>query len=240
MLLPPIQKKTGNNDTPKVRNKTLLLPIVQTNKIEREKKEPHINFVVTATEKAIMVKFHDMFFGIRYNGVKYDNHSSGVIVAGDMKYVGLVQQILRTKVKELLSYDDFMRKIPHGMETIEFITTNYPFLSLEQIDSKPLHDLYHMCEGYEKIAYELSQKGQHAVSIRTFYIDIADLPPVEKKPRETRYEKIDKLPKKLSDKALTEKLNELNLSDKNYKDAVDYYKKLGKYKPDFGLQLNKV
>jgi len=212
----------------------------------REAKELKVCFQFIASEHGIMVKFQDMMFGIRKSGNKYETHSKSITDKSDIQYVGLICSILRKTIKDLpdiYKFRDMVEAAFHKYEisdkgvTVDtvipienesvnkWLTETYPFIPWAKLSgNRTVSELHDICEGYDKICYDLTEKGATAQSIRILHGRIrTDIPEVKAIP--AWHSAIDNLPLKLSDKALVNKVNNMNLNDKDYKRAIDRYNK---------------
>lgn len=151
---------------------------------EREHKEDKIYVTVTHSDKSVIIKLHDMSFGVRLNGTKYERHSHNVTNTAELKYAGLVMGHITARMKEIsndmtsfiaaiqalnITAKELHKDSVIAVEAIQkWLDEKYPYVEIHT-DTVDMSELFTMCEGYAKIAYDLQTKCGTASSIRIIH-----------------------------------------------------------------------
>lgn len=149
---------------------------------EREHKEEKIYVTVSHTEKSIAIKLHDMSITIRTNGTKYERHTHNITVASDLQYANVIMGHITAQMKNLsndmtafitaiqalnITQKELHKDSEIAVSAIQkWLDTNYSYVGTLYFDVVNMTELFNMCEGYAKIAHDLSVKCGTASSIR--------------------------------------------------------------------------
>ncbi len=157
-----------------------------------EPKEEKIYVTASHTEKSITLLLSDMRITVRKNGTKYERNTHNITVASDLQYANVIMGYITAQMKHETDITAFITAIQALNLTdkqinkdtdisvnaiTKWLKENYPYVDIDN-DVVNITDLFNMCEGYAKIAYNLSVKCGTASSIRIICNRL--VPPVKK------------------------------------------------------------